>query len=71
MARRKKHFSKAIGKYFFNIKMGYNNTIMISRKTKEAAKYAFSNYLNQKKDAEWLGKWDGKKFIETEFKLAS
>ncbi|MFK7771848.1 MAG: hypothetical protein AB8F94_06900 [Saprospiraceae bacterium] len=68
---RKKHFTKTIGKYFFNIKMGYNNTIMISRKTKEAAQYAFSQYLGQKKDAEWLGKWDGKKFIETEYKLAS
>jgi hypothetical protein len=68
---RKKHFTKAIGKYFFNIKMGYNNTIMISRKTKEDAKYAFSNYIGQRKEAEWLGKWDGKKFIDTELKLAS
>lgn len=70
MARRK-HFTKTTGLYFFNIKMGHNNTIMISRKTKEEAEYAFSNYLNQKKDAEWLGKWDGKKFLETEWKLAS
>lgn len=70
MARKKK-YSIASGKYFFNIKMGHNNTIMISRKTEEEAKYAFSNYVNQKKEIEWLGKWDGKKFIETELKLAS
>ena len=46
---RKKHFTKATGLYFFNIKMGHNNTITISRATKEAAEYAFSNYLSQKK----------------------
>ena len=68
---RKKHFTKTVGKYFFNIKMGYNNTIMISRKTKEAAKYAFSNYVNQRKEVEWLGKWDGKKFIDTEDQIAA
>ena len=68
---RKKHFTMAPGKYFFSIKMGHNNTIMISRKTKAAAKYAFSNYVSQKKDIEWLGKWDGKKFIDHELKLAS
>ncbi len=68
---KKKHFTKTTGKYFFNIKMGYNNTIMISRKTEAAAKYAFSNYVNQRKEVEWLGMWDGKKFIGTELKQAS
>jgi hypothetical protein len=68
---RKKHFTKATGKYFFNIKMGHNNTILISRNTEEAAKYAFSNYLDLRKDAEWLGKWDGKKFTDTEFQIAA
>lgn len=69
--RRSKNFTKVVGAYFFNIKMGYNNSILVSRKTKEDAKYAFDNYLKQKKDAEWLGKWDGKKFVDTDLKVAS
>lgn len=68
---RNKHFTKAVGKYYFSIKMGHNNTILISRKTEEEAKYAYGNYVNQKKEIEWLGKWDGKKFIETDLKAAS
>ena len=69
--RRKKKFTKKIGAYFFNIKMGYNNTIVIYRKDKEDAEYAYSNYVKQKKVVEWLGKWDGKKFTDTEFKVAA
>ena len=69
--RKKKNFTKAVGNYFFDIKMGFNNTITISRKNREDAEYAFSNYLKQKKQCEWLGQWDGKKFIDTEFKKAA
>ena len=65
--RRKKGFKKTAGHYFFNIKMGYNNSITISRKTKEEASYAYSNYLGQKKDCEWLGKWDGKNFVDDKY----
>lgn len=65
--RRKKAFKKTSGYYFFNIKMGYQNSITISRKTKKEAAHAFSNYLKQKKDCEWLGQWNGKKFVDAEF----
>ena len=65
---RKSHYKKAIGSYFFNIKMGYNNTIVISRKNKSDAEYAFENYIKQKKVVEWLGKWEGKKFSDTVYK---
>lgn len=69
--RKKKNFTKAVGFYFFDINMGYNNTITISRKNREEAEYAFSNYLKQNKKCEWLGQWDGKKYIDTEFKKAA
>ncbi len=61
---RKKHFSKAIGKYFFNIKMSYSNFIMISRRTKTAVMHAYSKYLNQREEVALLGKWDEKKFVK-------
>ncbi len=69
--RKKKNFTKAVGTYFFDINMGYNNTITISRKTRKEAEAAFSNYLKQNKQCEWLGQWDGKKFIDTEFQEAA
>lgn len=69
--RRKKNFTKAVGTYFFDIKMSFNNTITISRTTRKEAEYAFSNYLKQKKQCDWLGQWDGKKFIDTEYKNAA
>ena len=62
--RRKKGFKKTVGHYFFNIKMGYQNSITISLKTREEAVYAFDNYLKQRKECEWLGQWDGKGFID-------
>ena len=66
--RRKSHYKKTIGHYFFSIKMGYNNTITISRAKKEDAEYAFGNYLKQKKVCEWLGKWEGKKYSDSVYK---
>jgi hypothetical protein len=51
--------------------MGFNNTITVSRKTRKEAEYAFSNYLKQKKECVWLGQWDGKKFIDTDYKNAA
>lgn len=65
---KRSHYKKTVGYYFFSIKMGYNNTITISRQNKKDAEYAFSNYLKQKKDCEWLGQWDGKKYIDNVFK---
>ena len=47
--------------------MGYQNSITISRKNREEAAYAFSSYLKQGKDCEWLGQWDGKKFTDDKF----
>ena len=69
--RKKKGFKKNSGYYFFNIKMGYQNTITISRKTKEEAVYAFSSYLKQKKNCEWLGLWNGKEFVDSEYNEAA
>lgn len=68
---KKKGFTMTPGLYYFNIKMGYQNTITISRKSKEEATYAYSSYLKQKKDCEWLGKWDGKKFVDNVFTEAA
>ena len=69
--RRKKAFKKTAGHYFFNVKMGYQNNITISRTNKDEAAYAFKNYLKQRKDCEWLGQWDGKEFVDTEFRDAA
>ncbi len=65
--RRKKSFNKLTGHYFFNIKAGYQKEILISRKTKEEAAYAFKSYVKQRKECEWLGKWDGKEYTDTDF----
>ena len=69
--RKKKAFKKTEGHYFFNIKMGYQNSITISRKTRAEAVHAFANYLKQRKDCEWLGRWDGKNFVDTEYREAA
>lgn len=69
--RRKKGFTMTPGFYFFNIKTGYQNTITISRKTKEEAVYAFTNYLKQRKECEWLGKWDGEQFVDDKIDIAA
>ena len=69
--RKKKGFKMTAGHYFFNIKMGYQNTITISRKTRAEAAYAYDNYLKQRKECEWLGQWDGKKFIDNVYSEAA
>ncbi len=68
---RKKGFKLAVGHFFFDIKMGYQNTITISRKTKEEASYAYLGYVNQGKECEWLGQWNGKKFDHDKFDEAA
>lgn len=67
----KKGFKMTEGDYYFSIKTGYNSNIIIFRKTRGEAEYAYSNYVKQKKDIEWLGKWDGKKFIDSDFNNAA
>lgn len=69
MARRKtKSFDFAKGVYYFNINKGYNSAITIKREEKNKALLAYSNYLvTQKGNCEWLGKWDGKKFLDDDY----
>ncbi len=44
--------------------------MMVSRKTREEALYAFQSYVKQRKDCNWLGRWNGKDFEDTELALA-
>lgn len=66
MARRStKKFDFGEGIYYFEIKKGFNNSIAIKRTTVEKALEAYNMYLKTQKDnCQWLGKWDGKKFID-------
>ena len=69
MARRptkKFEFGKDV--YYFNLNKDYRSPITIKRMNLKEAVEAYSSYLrtyNEK--CEWLGKWDGKKFVETNF----
>ena len=44
--------------------------MMVSRKTRDEALYAFQSYIKQRKDCDWLGRWNGKAFEDTELALA-
>lgn len=70
---RTKKFDFATDVYYFNIKKGYRSEIIIKRTSKDKAMQAFQYYLKAKSgESEWLGKWDGSKFVETNFdKLVS
>jgi hypothetical protein len=58
--------------YYFTIKKDFNNSITIKRSDKKKAVLTFSNYLKTYKDkCEWLGKWDGKNFTETNFDIVA
>lgn len=61
--RYKKKFDYGKGKYYMIIKSIPNN-ITFFRKSKEAAVEAFQSYMAVGKNVEWLGKWNGKKFVE-------
>lgn len=65
MRRSKKKFDFGKGIYYFNIKNGTSD-ITVKRITKEEALLAFDRYERMNKELEWLGKWDGKKFVESE-----
>ena len=62
--RPNKNISLGKDKYYFTIKSTPNN-ITIFRKTQKAAVDAFQQYKKIGKECEWLGRWNGKKFIET------
>ena len=68
--RRRNSFEYGEGKYYFMIK-SYPNNITIHRKDKEKAISAFRNYREAGKDIEWLGKWNGKIFIESNIPQSS
>ena len=69
---RKKNFKFAEGVYYFNVYSGANNAITIKRIAKADAIRTYLGYLNSRKNCEWLGKWNGKKFVESDFqKLAA
>lgn len=69
MARRStKKFDFAKDIYYFNVKKGFNNNITIKRKDRKNAMDAYNTYMvTQKGNVEWLGKWDGNKFVEDNF----
>ena len=58
----KKNFSLGVGLYYFTVKTGGPNGILIKRNKKEEAINAFQSYKKVGKDCEWHGCWDGKKF---------
>jgi len=67
MRHSKKNFDYKKDAYYFNIKNGYNSAITIRRLDKDQAVNTFENYLKAGKDAEWLGKWTGKEFADSNF----
>ena len=64
MRKKTKKFDFAEGKYYFTIKSTPNH-ITIHRESKVEAHQAYHKYFDLGKKMEWLGKWEGKKFIET------
>lgn len=64
--RSTKKFDFGTDVYYFNVKNGYNNNITIKRKTRKEAIQSFQQYVKTKKNCEWLGRWNGKKFEESE-----
>ena len=59
----KKHFTLGKGKYYFNVRSGHAN-ITIKRESKRDAVSTYKAYQKVGKNVEWLGQWNGKKFIE-------
>ena len=64
--RSTKKFDFGTDVYYFNVKNGYNNNITIKRNTKKDAIQSFQQYVKTKKQCEWLGRWNGKKFEESQ-----
>ena len=64
--RSTKKFDFGTDVYYFNVKNGYNNNITIKRTNRKEAVRSYQQYLRTKKNCEWLGKWNGKAFEETD-----
>lgn len=62
---KKKKINFAEGVYYFNV-YTQNYPVTIHRKKKSNAMKAFKRYNSSGKSCEWLGKWNGKKFEETD-----
>lgn len=63
-----KSFTYGKGIYYFTIKSGHGSGITIKRTTLQKAIDAFKTYQRTHgTSAEWLGKWDGKKFTDDSF----
>lgn len=63
-----KSFTFGKGIYYFTIKSGHGSGITIKRTSLQKAIDAFRTYQRTHGgSAEWLGKWDGKKFVEDNF----
>lgn len=60
-----KKFEYGKGIYYFSVKSGGQSSITIKRKKKDEAVNRFLSYQNLGKEVEWLGKWDGGKFVES------
>jgi hypothetical protein len=60
----RKNFTPGKGKYYFTVRSAPNNITMY-RKTRKEAIEIYQHYKKVGKDIEWLGKWDGKKFVES------
>lgn len=68
MARRStKKFEFGKGIYYIEINKGYQSSITIKRTSKDKALEAFRSYSKNQQKVTWLGKWDGKKFIEDNY----
>ena len=67
MARRKsKRFEFGKGIYYFVVKKGYRSEIIIKRLSLKKALQAFKYYAKSSAgQTEWLGKWQGEKFVDT------
>ena len=73
MSRRSlKKFDFGKGIYYFNINKGTNSNITIKRVDKGKAIDAYRSYVKSYQEkVEWLGKWDGSKFIENDVEKLS
>ena len=70
--RSTKRFEYGKGIYYFNIRTSANNAVTIKRKNKKQAVDAFAGYLRTQGDkCEWLGKWDGEKFVDDDWEKIS
>lgn len=63
--RRKKKFDYATGKYYLTIQSRPNDITMY-RTEREKAVATYQKYIAVGKHVEWLGRWDGKKFVEAD-----